>query len=148
MATCFDDPRIAAFGTLLEANARLVAALGSDLERTVGLPLSSYEVLLRLARSDGARLRLSELAGQVALSTSGLTRLVDRLEAAGYLVREACPTDRRGLYAVLTDAGREVLERATDAHLEGLELHLSAPLAPGELEQLSSLLGKLLPAGR
>jgi DNA-binding MarR family transcriptional regulator len=141
----FDDPRLAAFGALLEANARLVATLGAELEGAAGLPLSSYEVLLRLARSGDQRLRLSELAAQVALSTSGLTRLVDRLEAAGYLAREACPTDRRGLFAVLTAEGREVLGRATDAHLEGLDRHLSAPLAPGELEQLRVLLGKLAP---
>ena len=145
MATSYEDPRIATFGTLLEAHARLVATLGAELESAAALPLSSYEVLLRLARSEDGRLRLSELAAQVALSSSGLTRLVDRLEAAGYLVREACETDRRGLFAVLTDEGRAVLERATAAHVEGLERHLATPLAPGELGELQRLLGKLLP---
>lgn len=146
VAACFDDPRITTFGTLLEVHARLVAILGSELERAAGLGLSSYEVLLRLARSTGGRLRLSDLANQVALSSSGLTRLVDRLEAAGYLVREACPTDRRGLFAVLTDEGRAALEHATAVHVAGLERHFLAPLGTAELGELRRILGKLVDA--
>ncbi len=142
--TCFDDPRISTFGTLLEAHSRLVATLGAELERMVGLGLSSYEVLLRLGRSEWGRLRLSELANQVALSSSGLTRLVDRLEAAGLLERVACETDRRGLFAAITETGRETLERATAVHVDGLERHFIARLEPQEVDELRRILTKLL----
>src|SRR3954463_9665149 len=126
-AAC-NDRRITAFGMLLEAHAAVVGAVNRDLEEQSGMPVSWFEVLIRLARTPGQRLRMTELAGQVSLSTSGLTRLVDRVEAAGFIAREACPSDRRGAFAVLTPAGQEALQRTLPAHLESLERHLAAPL--------------------
>lgn len=137
------DPRITAFGMLLEAHAAVVAAVSRDLEEQSGMPVGWFEVLIRLSRSPGQRLRMSELASQVALSTSGLTRLVDRVEAAGYIRREACPSDRRGAFAALTDAGAEALAAALPAHLESVERHVAAPLGPGGLAQLEELLRRL-----
>src|SRR5215218_3087288 len=113
---------------LLEAHAAVVAAVNRDLEEQSGMPVGWFEVLIRLARTPGQRLRMSELAGQVSLSTSGLTRLVDRVEAAGYIRREACPSDRRGAFAVLTPAGEDALLRSLPAHLDSLERHVAAPL--------------------
>jgi len=81
----WDDPRITAFGMLLEAHAAVVTQVNRDLEATSGIPITWMEVLLRLARSPGHRLRMAELARQVGLSTSGLTRLIDRVEHAGYV---------------------------------------------------------------
>ena len=79
-----------------------------------------FEVLLRLARTPGGRLRMSDLAAQTTLTASGLTRVVDRLEDAGLVKREACPTDRRSTYAVLTAEGprphRDRRARAPRAH--------------------------------
>ena len=137
------DPRITAFGMLLEAHAAVVAAVNRDLEDEAGMPVGTFEVLIRLARSPEQRLRMSELASQVALSTSGLTRLVDRVEAAGYIRREACPSDRRGAFAVLTDAGGEALQRALPAHLDSLERHVAGPLGPGGMARLEDLLRRL-----
>lgn len=122
------DPRIAAFGMFLEAHAGVVGAVNRDLEADSGMPVSWFEVLVRLVRSPGERLRMSELASQVALSTSGLTRLADRLDEAGFIRREACPSDRRGAFAVLTDEGRRTLEQALPAHLASLDRHLAQPL--------------------
>ena len=124
-----DDPAITTMGMLVEAHARLTGALGAELQQATGLPLAWFEVLLRLGRSPDQRLRMSELARQMPLSTSGLTRLVDRVEAAGLVRREACPSDRRGQLAVLTDEGGRALAKAVPVHVEGLRRHLTSALA-------------------
>jgi MarR family transcriptional regulator, 2-MHQ and catechol-resistance regulon repressor len=143
-----DDPRIAAFGLLLEAHAGLSGVLGRELEEAAGLSLPWYEVLLRLGRSPARRMRMSELAASVALSASGLTRLVDRMEGAGHVRRERCPSDRRGAFAVLTDAGADALESATRVHLRGVERHLVGQLTDDELATLVTALDKLRRATR
>src|SRR5882724_18051 len=117
----WDDPRITAFGMLLEAHAAVLTQVGHEFEEASGIPVTWFEVMLRLARSPEHRLRMAELAKQVGLSTSGLTRLVDRMEGAGYLRREACPTDRRGAHAVLTDEGVDLMREAVPTHLDSLE---------------------------
>jgi MarR family transcriptional regulator, 2-MHQ and catechol-resistance regulon repressor len=135
----WDDPRITAFGMLLEAHAAALTQVGRDLEASAGIPVSWFEVLLRLARSPEQRLRMAELARQVGLSTSGLTRLVDRIEAAGYLTRQACPTDRRGAEAVLTDEGAALLQSAVPAHVASIDANFAAPLGEN-LPTLEALL--------
>lgn len=137
-----DDERITAYGMLLEAHAAVTQAVGRDLEVAAAMPTAWFEVLIRLVRSPQARLRMSELAQQVQLSTSGLTRLVDRLEVRGYVRREACPGDRRGLNAALTDEGREAVEAALPQHLESLQRHLVEPLG-GDVATLTELLRAL-----
>jgi DNA-binding MarR family transcriptional regulator len=135
-----DDPRISAFGMLLEAHAALVATVGRDLEEVSELPLSSFGILLRLARTPGRRLRMTDLAGQAALSTSGLTRLVDRLEEVGYLRRQPCSSDRRASLAVLTDLGAELVAKALPSHLDCLERTMSEPLGPAGIAELTASL--------
>ena len=91
-------------------HANLIARLDAELERDHGLPLTSYEVLMYLADAEGQRLRMGELADRLLLSRSGITRLVDRLEGQGMIVRERCKSDGRGFNAVLTPAGRRKLD--------------------------------------
>ena len=138
----WDDPRITAFGMLLEAHAAVITQVNRDLEASIGIPVSWFEVLIRLARSPEHQLRMAELARQVGLSTSGLTRLIDRIEAAGYVRRTACPNDRRGANAVLTDDGETLLRKAVPPHLDSIEAHVAGPLGH-ELESLEDLLRKL-----
>jgi DNA-binding MarR family transcriptional regulator len=138
----WDDPRITAFGMLLEAHAAVLTQVGHEFEEASGIPVTWFEVMLRLARSPEHRLRMAELAKQVGLSTSGLTRLVDRMEGAGYLRREACPTDRRGAHAVLTDEGVDLMRKAVPTHLDSLERHVAGPLGD-DICQLEQLLRKL-----
>jgi DNA-binding MarR family transcriptional regulator len=135
----WDDPRITAFGMLLEAHAAVVTQVSRDLETSIGIPVSWFEVLLRLARSPEHRLRMAELARQVGLSTSGLTRLVDRIEEAGYVTRAACPTDRRGAHAVRTQSGETLLRKAVPHHLESIDATIAAPLGD-DLATFESLL--------
>jgi DNA-binding MarR family transcriptional regulator len=131
-----DDDRITAFGLFLEAYAAVVALVERELHDAAGISGHELGVLLRLARTPGNHLRMSELADGAGLSTSGMTRLVDRLEAAGYVERATCPNDRRGLEAVLTPKGTELVERVLPAHLESLERHISVPLG-GSIERLA-----------
>jgi MarR family 2-MHQ and catechol resistance regulon transcriptional repressor len=135
----WDDPRITAFGMVLEATASLLTQVERDLGATIGIPFTWFGVLLRLARSPEHKLRMTDLAAQIGLSTSGLTRLVDRVEAAGYVRREACPSDRRSAYAVLTEEGEQIVRAAVPPHLESIQSHLAGPLGP-QLTELEDLL--------
>lgn len=130
-------------GLLLEAHAGLTRELERRLERDCGLSVQWFEVLLRLARTPGGRLRMSDLAAQATLSASGVTRAVDRLTEAGLVERVACPEDRRGAYAVLTQEGRRRIEQALPLQVRSLDELLGDVLEPAELESLTAVLRKL-----
>jgi DNA-binding MarR family transcriptional regulator len=126
--TIADDERITVFGLLLEAHAAVSAAVQRDLEADAGISGPEFGVLLRLLRTPGERLRMTGLAGCTGLSSSGMTRLIDRLERDGLVERTACPNDRRGFEAGLTDKGRALVVRALPAHVESIQRHLVDPL--------------------
>src|SRR5438309_5977226 len=107
-----DDPRITFFGRLFEAHARLTHLLNAELEAAVGIPLSWYGVLLLVGRSPEGVRPIGELINATAFTSGGVTRLVDRMERAGYVERSPCPSDRRVQYVGLTEAGWNLLERA------------------------------------
>jgi DNA-binding MarR family transcriptional regulator len=95
-------------------------SLDRALEREHQLSLSEYEVLRRLSANEEGRLRMQELADDIHLSQSALSRLVARLEQAGYATRGVCDHDRRGVWACISDAGRKTAEKAERTHLEAL----------------------------
>lgn len=136
-----DDPLVEAFGMLLETHNELIQAvnarLGVDGDR---VPIAWRGVLIRLARTPGERLRMTELAHSMTMSTSGLTRLVDRIEDAGLVRREACPEDRRGTLAVLTEAGRADVARFAPTHVGDLGDLLGDALSDRQLGELTTLL--------
>jgi DNA-binding MarR family transcriptional regulator len=138
-----NDRRVALFGLLLETNARLERQLGAALEAAMGLPLAWFEVLLRVDRSEGGFLSMSELASQTVYSSGGTTRLVDRIEAQGLVERGQCPSDRRGVNVRLTEAGRRTLSQALDVHAGHLDTYVTSKLTPGERDALESALHKL-----
>src|SRR5881397_3274392 len=105
----FSELELDAWAGFLRTHATLVRELDEELTERHGLPLSSYDVLVQLDRAPEGRLRMSHLADAVLLSRSGLTRLVTRLEKQGLLERADCPSDARGAFAAITDAGREKL---------------------------------------
>jgi DNA-binding MarR family transcriptional regulator len=137
--------QLAAWRTFLRAHASVTRRLEADLLEEHQLPLASYDVLVQLVEAPDRRLRMTELADRVLLSRSGLTRLVDRLEREGVVRREACETDARGLFAVLTDAGFARLKTAAPTHLRGIEDYVVSRLDDAELAVLGALLGRLLP---
>src|ERR671935_703997 len=111
---------VQAFVAFLRAHAAVTRQLDRELVNEHGLTINDYEVLLRLARAEGRRMRRVDLAEQVMLTPSGITRLLDGLEQFGYVERAACASDRRVTYAVLTDAGLAKLQEASETHLERL----------------------------
>lgn len=137
-----DDALITTFGRLLEVQGRLERRLGADLEARTGLPHAWFEVLVRLARSVDGRLTMTTLADQVALTTGGVTRLVDRMVAAGLVERRPCPTDRRVTYAAITESGRGRLEESAAVHVGNLRTVFEA-FTPTELATLDILLDRL-----
>jgi MarR family 2-MHQ and catechol resistance regulon transcriptional repressor len=139
-----DDQRITTFGRLFEAHARLTQVLGEELESEMGLPLIWYGVLLLVGRSPRQVRPIGELVIATAFTTGGVTRLVDRMERAGYVERRPCPSDRRVQHVALTDSGRELLERATRVHLRGIQKHMIDPLEPAEVDRLNEILPKLI----
>ena len=137
------DDRLTLVGLLFESATALRSQLDRRLEREVEQPLQSFELLLRLARSPGHHLRMSDLAAQTSLTPSGLTRAVDRLERAGLVERVPCPSDRRGAYAALTPTGLDRIRGAVEPHLGHVEQYLTSALDPDEQALLTDLLRKV-----
>lgn len=138
-----NDDRIVLTGLLLEAAARTSRSLSTELERSSGMPLAWYEVLVRIIRSPESRLTMSAVASQTVHTSGGTTRLVDRIEEAGYLQRVNCPNDRRTTYVVLTDQGVAALEAATAEHLRHIDALLTSRLNTEERTTLIELLTRV-----
>jgi DNA-binding MarR family transcriptional regulator len=127
------DDRLSAWRGFLQAHARLVRRLDTELRAAHAISLPEYEALLHLGRAPERRLRMTQLAGQVLLSKSGVTRLVDRLVADGLVERSQCPTDARGAEAVLTPAGLDRLRSAATTHLDGVDRYFMSAVDPDDL---------------
>ena len=141
-----DQLRLGAWRAFLNAHAATIAAIERELAVEDLVPLTWYDVLVALSEAPGHRRRLHELARAVVLSRSGLTRLVDRLEAAGLLRREPCPDDRRGAYAVLTPEGEATLRRAWPTYGRGIAEHFARHLSDEEARVLTEALERVYAA--
>jgi DNA-binding MarR family transcriptional regulator len=141
------EQELQAWRGLLCTHATLVKALDAQLAAEHDLPLSSYEVLMFVSDSENGRMRMHDVADRVLLSRSGLTRLVDRLVRDGLVVRESCPGDARGSFAVITDAGRELMRHARATHLAGIRALFLDKLTPEEQQQLGAIFDRVLTAG-
>jgi DNA-binding MarR family transcriptional regulator len=136
-----DDRRLDAWRAFLTAHARVLRRLDEELRREHDLTLAEYDALLQLAQAPDRRLRMTRLAGLVLLSKSGVTRLIDRLEADGFVQRTQCASDARGAEAVLTPAGLDRLRGAARTHLSGIERYFLAALDSSELSTLERSMG-------
>lgn len=134
-----DDDEQRVWRSFLAATQLLTDRLDQELQRDSGIPHTYYEVLVRLSEVPGRRLRMSELANRSLSSRSRLSHAVARLEEAGWVRRETCPTDRRGQLAVLTDKGFAALEAAAPGHVEGVRHHLFDQLSPEQVRQLGEI---------
>jgi DNA-binding MarR family transcriptional regulator len=138
------DPRLKAWRTFLHAHAQVRRQLERELQAEQSMGLAEYELLLVLAYSEGRRLRMSELADTLALSRSGATRLIDRLQADALVERVSCETDRRGQWAQLTADGYQRLRTASPTHLRGVAAHFLDRIPAPELDALRSTLERVL----
>jgi MarR family 2-MHQ and catechol resistance regulon transcriptional repressor len=133
---------ITTFGRVIEASSGLGRQLGRSLEQRCGIPHPWFEVLLRISRAEGGRISMGSLAQQVALTTGGVTRLLDRMIAAGLVQRVPSPTDRRVHLAALTEQGRATLDAAAQVHAANLR-QAFAGFTADELRTFDDLLDRL-----
>jgi len=127
----------------MRAHAAVTRELSARLEAQHGLTLSDYDVLVQLYFAEDHRLRRIDLARQVLLTASGITRLLDGLERAGWVTKHRCESDARVAYAVLTKPGLEKFEQARDTHLADIHELFGSRFTPEEREVLGDLLGRL-----
>jgi len=140
-----ESTEVQAFVHFIRAHASVVRGLDRELVADHGLTINDYEVLLRLARAPDRMLRRVDLAQQVLLTPSGITRLLDGLQRSGFVEKAACDSDARVVYAKLTDAGREKLKEATDDHVASIRSLFGERFSDEELQTLCDFLGRLQP---
>lgn len=136
-------PAVRAFTRLLRAHASTTRLLSAELLEEHSLTISDYEALLVLSHADGQRLKRVELSRQLLLTPSGITRLLEGLEATGLVERQACPSDLRVTYARLTDTGAERLQAASCAHVASITALFEKHLSESEITGLAEALDKL-----
>lgn len=133
---------VRAWTRLLRAYASTTRLLSAELQESHGLTLNDYEALLVLSRAEDGRLKRVELARSLMLTPSGITRLLQGLEDAGFVERASCATDLRIAYAQLTDAGREKLESASAGHLASIQALFEEHLEQDDIAAIAEILAK------
>ena len=134
---------MSAWVAYLRGHAALTRTLNAQLVAEHGMTINDYEVLLRLSRAPERQLKRIELAQSVLLTPSGITRLLDGLQAAGWVEKASCTTDARVTYAVLTHAGSQKLREASGSHLADIDRLFAGRFDDSELETLAGLLARL-----
>lgn len=131
-----------AWTRLLRAHAAATRLLNGQLQSQHGLSVSGYEALYLLACAGGGRLRRIDLARRLALTPSGVTRLLEGLESAGLVRRTTCPEDLRVAYAELTEAGTAKLQAASCGHVGSVRHLFEQHFTAAEIDELSELLAR------
>jgi DNA-binding MarR family transcriptional regulator len=130
------DPRLAPWRAFLLAHARVARRMDEELRAEHDISFAEYDALLTIAQAPGRRIRMGQLADEVLLSKSGVTRLIDRLVGDGLVERSACLADARGAEAVLTERGLTRLRAASRTHLRGISEHFLAVVDPADMDTL------------
>jgi DNA-binding MarR family transcriptional regulator len=146
MATTVSTTRshaLDAWARLLRGHAAARRSLSAQLLSEHGLSINDYETLLLLARAEGNLMRRVDLARELQLTPSGVTRMLDGLEDCGLVEKATCKSDARVNYAVLTGAGRERLEQAASSHVTAIGVLFEERFSEDELATLAELLGRL-----
>ncbi|MHB8262999.1 MAG: MarR family winged helix-turn-helix transcriptional regulator [Acidimicrobiales bacterium] len=133
-----------AWKSLVKVQRTLLASLEAELDTSQGIGLTAYDALDGLHAARDGRLRMHELAASVMLTPSGLTRLVDRMEADGIVTRESCPTDGRGSHVRITSKGISVLKRAETAYQAGIVRHLGTQFTDADALALKDACDRIL----
>ncbi|NUW39988.1 MarR family winged helix-turn-helix transcriptional regulator [Nonomuraea rhodomycinica] len=137
-----DDTEMAAWRAFLSTSHLLERRIEEQLKAAAGLTHPQYEILVRLADAPDRQMRMTELARGVVVSKSALTYQITRLEKAGLVERATCPSDDRGVLAVLTEAGLRCLERVAPGHLAVVRAYLVDRLTRDELEVMTTAMSK------
>jgi len=145
-----NDEELRTWRAFLRAHSTMLRRISLDLEEAELPPLTWYDVLATLRDAPDLRLRQVEIAERVLLSNSGLSRLIDRIEAKGLVERVQCDTDRRSLYVQLTDEGQEMLDRMWPVYARGIADDFLPALGsnPCEIRQTLESIGRQCDAAR
>jgi DNA-binding MarR family transcriptional regulator len=133
---------VRAWTRFLRAHAAATRLLNARLQAEHGLSVNDYEALYLLSRADGRRLKRVDLSRRLALTPSGVTRLLEGLESAGLVERTTCPSDLRVAYAELTEAGADKLDVASCGHVGSIRELFEEHFEEDEIDALSELLGR------
>lgn len=136
------DTEQRAWRSYINGSRRLVDRLERDL-KTHGISHDDYGVLVALSEAEGGRLRMAELADQSVESRSRLSHHIGRMESKGLVTRESCPGDRRGFFAVITAAGRSLMEETAPHHVAGVRAHFLDQVTPEELEVIAGAFARI-----
>ena len=136
-------PQLEAWRAFLMAHAAIIERIEKVLSQAGCIPLTWYDVLIVLSRAPEQRLRMHELASALVISRSGLTRVVDRLVARGFIMREVCSSDGRGSYAVLTPQGFDELKKTWPFYRQGIMDYFSQHVSREEVEVLTKVMQRL-----
>jgi DNA-binding MarR family transcriptional regulator len=139
-----DNKKILTWLTFLKAHSVVLEALEREMRESQHLRLTWFDVLVLLRHARGGKLRMRALAESVFLSHSGLTRLLDRMIAAGLIERQNCTKDRRGWYAVITAKGRETVERAFPGHMKAVQSYFLDCLSDKDIHDLHQIMAKII----
>ncbi|MDX3452450.1 MarR family transcriptional regulator [Streptomyces sp. ME02-8801-2C] len=142
-ARAANSPLIHDFGLLIKAATLLEQRIDSVLRRECGISHTMFEVLIRLCRQPDEEVSQRVLADDLTLTSSGITRLIDRMEEAALVRRVPSPEDRRSVLVEATEHGRAVFLRAVQAHGQVVERHFVAPLDPADYGRLTGSLGEI-----
>lgn len=134
-----DEDEQRCWRAFLGATQLLLAEIERGLEASSGLSHADYEMLVRLSEAPDRTLRMSSLAERSLFSRSRLSHAVARLERAGLILRQGCPSDRRGRFAKLTEAGMAALSKAAPLHVATVRRALIDPLGPGDFAELGRI---------
>jgi DNA-binding MarR family transcriptional regulator len=144
MTAWLDEEQQQYWRAWLAANTLLLDAFSRDLQEAHGLTMADYEILVRLSESADRRMRMSDLAEATLSSRSRLSHQIDRMERAGFVERVPCTDDKRGYFAVLTDAGWSTLVSAAPCHVASVRERLVDVLTPEEFAVLGKASKRLL----
>lgn len=134
-----DETESRAWRAYMRMRTLLNAQVVRDLARESGLSGADYDVLSNLSETEGHRWRLHELAARMAWSKSRLSHHITRMEQRGLVTREECPSDGRGAFVTLTDAGLRAIEAAAPGHVASVRRHFIDPLSRGQLDALAEI---------
>jgi DNA-binding MarR family transcriptional regulator len=143
MSKTFNECEQNAWGGFLWAYAKINRIVEEDLQEHSRLTHVEFEVLLRLSWNENNRMRIQDLAAESILTRSGISRVVERLEKAGLVTREEAPEDRRGAYAVLTEAGAERFRVAAEKHGECVRANFLGKFSEEELKVMGGFWKRL-----
>ncbi|PTM54901.1 MarR family winged helix-turn-helix transcriptional regulator [Phreatobacter oligotrophus] len=138
------DSHILAWARLMKASQLVLGAVEAELKAAGFPPLAWYDVLLELNREERGRLRPVEIEGRLLIAQHNVSRLIDRLEKAGYVARQRCQDDGRGQVISITDEGRALLKTMWPCYRQAIQTHVAAKLTEMDARDLADLLSNLI----